>query len=184
MASRADNDLQRLAIDRLRGRTDDLRPGLSRLSDKLNARADLLRNSLDSIQSDTIAAIEGLSVAMRQREQNAQATFDRTLAAISHRVLSNAAIFLAITMTASIVIALSIRLPTATDHERDGRDHGRRSRSQVQGIHARDEVGAMARAAEHSRTMQSPSRRPKTSCAPQRSARKMHSRSSAQLSRI
>lgn len=144
----ADNDMQRVAIERLRTRTKALKLGLERLAEKLASRSDLLRNSIDSIQGDTIEAIEGLSSKMREREQKAQATFDRTLAVISHRVLSIAAIFLAIIMSASIVIALSIRLPlqqimTAMRAIMNG-DLGR----EVQGTAARDEVGAMARAVE------------------------------------
>lgn len=148
MAQLADNDLQRIAIERLKARAEALRLGLARLSEKLTARTDLLRNSIDAIQGDTIIAIEGLSKRMREREQNAQTTFDRTLSAISHQVLSIATIFLAIIMTASIVIALSIRLPlqqimgamraiVAGDLDRN-----------VEGTGARDEVGAMARAVE------------------------------------
>src|ERR1700753_1988391 len=85
---------------------------------------------------------------MREREQKAQETFDRTLADISRRVLSIAVIFLGIILTAGVLIALSIRLPlqqimtamraiTLGDYDRE-----------VQGTTARDEVGAMARAVE------------------------------------
>ena len=85
---------------------------------------------------------------MRQREQKAQATFDRTLADISRRVLSIAVIFLGIILSAGVLIALSIRLPlqqimtamraiTSGDYDRE-----------VQGTEARDEIGAMARAVE------------------------------------
>jgi signal transduction histidine kinase len=148
MAERADNDLQRIAIERLKAQAEALGSGLGRLAEKFTSRTDVLRNSIDSIQGDTITAIEGLSTRMREREQNAQATFDRTLSSISHRVLSIAAIFLAIIMTASIMIALSIRLPlqqimaamraiVAGDLDRT-----------VQGTDARDEVGAMARAVD------------------------------------
>ena len=144
----ADNDLQRIALQRLKGRAGALRDGLARLSDQLAGRTDLLRNSIDASQADTIAAIDGLSVQMRQREQNAQTTFDRTLADISRSVLLIAVVFLAIIITAGIVIALSIRLPlqqimaamqaiTSGDYDR-----------KVQGTGARDEVGAMARAVE------------------------------------
>ena len=107
-----------------------------------------MRNTIDASQAETIGAIDGLSVKMRQREQKAQETFDRTLADISRRVLSIAVIFLGIIMTAGVLIALSIRLPlqqimaamqaiTSGNYDR-----------QVQGTNARDEVGAMARAVE------------------------------------
>ena len=85
---------------------------------------------------------------MRQREQKAQETFDRTLADISRRVLSIAVIFLGIILTAGVLIALSIRLPLqqimTAMHAITSGDYDR----QVQGTGARDEVGAMARAVE------------------------------------
>ena len=148
MTDLADNDLQRLALQRLKTRTVALREGLAKLSEQLASRTDLLRNSIDASQADTIAAIDGLSVKMRQREQKAQATFDRTLSNIAHRVLSIALLFLAVIITAGVIIALSIRLPlqqimtsmraiTSGDYDR-----------QVPGTDAKDEVGAMARAVE------------------------------------
>jgi signal transduction histidine kinase len=148
MSDLADNDLQRLALQRLKTRTVALREGLAKLSEQLASRTDLLRNSIDASQADTIAAIDGLSVKMRQREQKAQATFDRTLSNIAHRVLSIALLFLAVIITAGVIIALSIRLPlqqimTSMRAIRSG-DYDRR----VPGTDAKDEVGAMARAVE------------------------------------
>jgi signal transduction histidine kinase len=148
MTDLADNDLQRLALQRLKTRTVALREGLAKLSEQLASRTDLLRNTIDASQADTIAAIDGLSVKMRQREQKAQATFDRTLSNIAHRVLSIALLFLAVIITAGVIIALSIRLPlqqimTSMRAIRSG-DYDR----QVPGTDAKDEVGAMARAVE------------------------------------
>ncbi len=148
MTDLADNDLQRLALQRLKTRTVALREGLAKLSEQLASRTDLLRNSIDASQADTIGAIDGLSVKMRQREQKAQATFDRTLSNIAHRVLSIALLFLAVIITAGVIIALSIRLPlqqimTSMRAIRSG-DYDR----QVPGTDAKDEVGAMARAVE------------------------------------
>src|SRR5207237_10034639 len=148
MTDLADNDLQRLALQRLRVRTVALREGLAKLSERLANRTELLRNTIDASQADAIGAIDELSVKMRQREQKAQETFDRTLAGISRRVLSIAVIFLGIILSAGVLIALSIRLPlqqimtamraiTLGDYDRE-----------VQGTAARDEVGAMARAVE------------------------------------
>jgi signal transduction histidine kinase len=148
MTELADNDLQRIALQRLQGRAAALRQGLAKLSDQLASRTDLLRNSIDASQADTIGAIDGLSVKMRQREQTAQATFDRTLADISRKTLLIAVMFLAIIVIAGIVIALSIRLPlqqimasmqTITSGDYD---------AEVQGTTAKDEIGAMARAVE------------------------------------
>jgi signal transduction histidine kinase len=148
MADLADNDLQRLALQKLKERTVALREGFGKLSEQLASRTDLLRNSIDASQADTIGAIDGLSVKMRQREQKAQETFDHTLSGISSKVLSIAVMFLGIIIAAGIVIALSIRLPlqqimTAMRAIASGHYD-----KQVQGTAASDEIGAMARAVE------------------------------------
>ena len=148
MSDLADNDLQRLALQRLNTRTAALREGLAKLTEQLSTRTELLRNTIDATQAEEIGAIDELSIKMREREQKAQETFDRTLSEISRRVLSIAVIFLGIILTAGVLIALSIRLPlqqimtamraiTLGDYDRE-----------VLGTTARDEVGAMARAVE------------------------------------
>ncbi len=148
MSELADNDLQRMAVQRLNERTVALRQGLTKLSEQLANRTELLRNSIDASQAETIGAIDELSVKMRQREQKAQETFDRTLANISRKVLSISVIFLGIILTAGVVIALSIRLPLQQIMAAmQAITSGNYSR-QVQGTDARDEVGAMARAVE------------------------------------
>jgi len=148
MTDLAENDLQRMALARLKVKTAELRDGLGKLSEQLTSRTDLLRNSIDASQADAIGAIDELSVKMRQREQKAQETFDKTLTSISRRVLSIAVIFLGVIMSAGVMIALSIRLPlaqimaamrTITSGDLD---------RPVQGTSAKDEVGAMARAVE------------------------------------
>ena len=148
MSELAENDLQRMALQRLQARTSALREGFARLSEQLAYRTELLRNTIDASQAEAIGAIDNLSVKMRQREQKAQATFDRTLTSISRKVLSIAVIFLGIILTAGVIIALSIRLPLqqimASMRAITSGDYDRR----VQGTNARDEVGAMARAVE------------------------------------
>jgi signal transduction histidine kinase len=148
MADLADNDLQRMALQRLNARTMALRNGLAKLSEQLTSRTELLRNAIDASQADASSAIDELSARMRQREQVAQETFDQTLADISRKVLSIAVIFLGIIITAGVLIALSIRLPlqqimTAMQEITSG-EYNRR----VLGTSANDEVGEMARAVE------------------------------------
>jgi signal transduction histidine kinase len=148
MTDLADNDLQRLALQRLKTRTVALQEGLAKLSEQLASRTELLHNTIDASQAQTIGAIDGLSAKMRQREQRAQETFDRTLTDISRKVLSIAVIFIGIIITAGVLIALSVRLPlqqimTAMQAITSG-DYDRH----VQGTGASDEVGAMARAVE------------------------------------
>ena len=84
-----------------------MRDGLTKLSEQLTSRTELLRNAIDASQAEAIGAIDELSVKMRQREQKAQETFDQTLADISRKVLSIAVIFLGIIITAGVLIALS-----------------------------------------------------------------------------
>ncbi|MDP1869336.1 MAG: histidine kinase, partial [Bradyrhizobium sp.] len=93
MSEFAENDLQRMALQRLQARTLALREGFAKLSEQLANRTELLRNTIDASQAEAIGAIDNLSVKMRQREQKAQATFDRTLTSISRKVLSIAVIF-------------------------------------------------------------------------------------------
>jgi signal transduction histidine kinase len=148
MSDLADNDLQRMALQRLNASTKALGEGLARLSAQLTNRTELLRDAIDASQAEASGVIDELSVKMRQREQRAQETFDQTLADISRKVLSVAVIFLGIIITAGVLIALSIRLPlqqimaamaaiTSGDFDR-----------KVQGTGAKDEVGEMARAVE------------------------------------
>jgi signal transduction histidine kinase len=148
MVDLADNDLQRMALQRLNARTMALREGFGKLSEQLASRTELLRNTVDASQAETIGVIDELSARMRQREQRAQETFDRTLADISRKVLSIAVIFLGIIITAGVLIALSVRLPLqqimAAMQAITSGDYDRR----VQGTSANDEVGAMARAVE------------------------------------
>src|SRR4029078_7585023 len=114
----------------------------------LHNRTECWHKTSDQSQADAIGAIDDLSVKMRQREQKAQETFDKTLSDISRRVLSIAAIFLGIILSAGVLIALSIRLPLqqlmAAMHAITSGDYERA----VQGTTAKDEVGAMARAVD------------------------------------
>ncbi|HET7491615.1 MAG TPA: HAMP domain-containing sensor histidine kinase [Bradyrhizobium sp.] len=148
MADLADNDLQRMALQRLSVRTMALRDGLTKLTEQLASRTELLNNAIDANQAEAIGVIDELSAAMRQRQQRAQETFDHTLSDISRKVLSIAVIFLGIIITAGVLIALSIRLPLqqlmAAMQAITSGDYDRR----VQGTSASDEVGEMARAVE------------------------------------
>ena len=148
MTDLAENDLQRMALGRLKVKTAELRDGLGQLSEQLTNSTDLLRNSIDASQADAIGAIDDLSVKMRQREQKAQGTFDKTLTSISRRVLSIAVIFLGIIMSAGVMIALSIRLPLAQIMAAMRNITSGDLDRPVQGTTAKDEVGAMARAVE------------------------------------
>ena len=142
----ADNDLQRTALQRLDTRSQALSQGLAKLSVQLASRTELLRDAIDQSQAETSGVIDELSTKMRQREQQAQETFDQKLGEISRKVLSIAVILLGIIVTAGVLVALSIRLPlqqiVAAMQAITSGDYNR----EVQGTTARDEVGEMARA--------------------------------------
>ncbi|MEN3350550.1 MAG: hypothetical protein V7632_4185, partial [Bradyrhizobium sp.] len=52
MTDLAENDLQRMALARLKVKTAELRDGLARLSEQLANRTELLRNTIDASQAD------------------------------------------------------------------------------------------------------------------------------------
>src|SRR5262249_53360312 len=148
MIDLADNDLQKMALQKLGARTAALREGFAKLSEQLTSRTELLRNNIDASQAEAIGAIDDLSTKMRKREEKAPQSVARLLPIIPPRVLTFAVFFLGIILSAGVLIALSIRLPlqqimaamraiTLGDLDRE-----------VQGTKARDEVGAMARAVE------------------------------------
>src|SRR4029077_12915072 len=69
MSDLANNDLQRMALLRLKTRTAALRDGLSKLSDELTDRTDLLHNTIDATKAEATGAVDGLSAKLREREQ-------------------------------------------------------------------------------------------------------------------
>jgi hypothetical protein len=93
----------------------------------------LLRNSVDASQAETIGAIDALSVKMRQREQQAQTTFDHTLTDISRKVLLIAVIFLGVIVTAGIVIALHGTCGRGVPQECHRQTPGRRRPARLEG---------------------------------------------------
>jgi hypothetical protein len=121
---------------------------MAKLTEQLAIRTELLRNTIDASQAEAIGAIDELSVKMRQREQKAQETFDRTLSGISRRVLVD---------RRDVPRHHPVRrrpdraldpAAAAADLGGDACDHLGQLRSPVQGTTARDEVGAMARAVD------------------------------------
>ncbi|HWL30734.1 MAG TPA: HAMP domain-containing sensor histidine kinase [Xanthobacteraceae bacterium] len=148
MSALAENDAQRQALDSLKDRTNALRNGLNQLADNFSQRSALLHDGIDAVQVEALGVINDLSVKMGQRESEAQTTFERTLKNISRWVIGVATIFLVFITTASVLIALSIRMPlrqlmVAMRAIMSG-DLGQK----VRGVRATDEIGAMARAVE------------------------------------
>lgn len=148
MIDLAEHDLQRAALVKLGERAASLRQGLTNLAEHFGQRTYLLRNGIDANQAAMIAAIDKLSVQMRQREQQAQSTFDQALRDIFRKVAFIALVFLAVIIIAGVIIALSVRLPLQELMAAMGAITSGNYDREVQGTNATDEVGEMARSVE------------------------------------
>ena len=148
MIDLADNDLQRSALGALRERAAVLSRGLAKIGEQFASRTTLLRTEIDGNQASMITAIDELSARMRQREEAAQARFDRTLDGIYSKVAIVAIVFLSAIVIGSVIVAQSIRAPL---RELMAAMHaivsGRYERP-VRDTSATDEIGDMARAVE------------------------------------
>ena len=148
MIDLADDDIQRSALDALKQRAEALRAGLADLSAKFAARTHVLRTAIDGNQATMISAIDGLQAQMREREERAQTSFDRTLARTFRIVLLIAVVFLSAIVVGGLMITRSIRLPLqelrAAMHAIVSGNYGR----VIKNLEARDEIGEMARAVE------------------------------------
>lgn len=148
MIDLADDDIQRSALDALKQRAGALRAGLADLSAKFAARTHVLRTAIDGNQATMISAIDGLQAQMREREERAQTSFDRTLARTFRIVLLIAVVFLSAIVVGGLMITRSIRLPLqelrTAMHAIVSGNYGR----VIKNLEARDEIGEMARAVE------------------------------------
>ncbi len=148
MIDLADDDIQRSALDALKQRAEALRAGLADLSAKFAARTHVLRTAIDGNQARMISTIDGLQAQMREREERAQTSFDRTLARTFRIVLLVAVVFLSAIVVGGLMITRSIRLPLqelrTAMHAIVSGNYGR----VIKNLEARDEIGEMARAVE------------------------------------
>jgi signal transduction histidine kinase len=148
MIDLADDDIQRSALEALKQRAGALRAGLANLAAKFAARTHVLRTAIDGNQATMISIIDGLQAQMREREQRAQASFDRTLARTFRIVLLVAAAFLSAIVIGGLFVTRSIRLPLqelrTAMHAIVSGHYGR----VIANADARDEIGEMARAVE------------------------------------
>src|SRR5215510_8570023 len=134
MIDLAENSLQRAALSALAQRAAAFGDGLKTLAEQFAMRTNLLKTAIDDNQAAMIAVINKLSAQMTLRELQAQGSFDHTLANIYQNVVLGA------------LIARSIILPLK---EIMAAMHGVVSEKYdepIQGTHARDEIGEMARA--------------------------------------
>lgn len=139
---------QRQALDRLTPRASSLRVALEKLASSFDQQSRFLGAAIDGNQAAMAATIERVSARIRSRETAAQAQFDKALFTVNQRFVFAGLVFLATSMVASWVIARSIRHPLQElgDTMRaivDG-DYER----VIEGLEARDEIGAMARSVE------------------------------------
>jgi signal transduction histidine kinase len=148
MLDLAGNELQRHALETLRGRARAVRQGLARLAGHFGTQARLLRETIDDSAAAMSTSIEQLTTTIREREQSAQQRFDLVLAGVNTRLLIGAPIFVVVVMVIGIGVAKSVREPLkslrktmlaiiAGDYNRP-----------VAGLGARDEIGDMARSVE------------------------------------
>jgi signal transduction histidine kinase len=146
MIDLAENSLQRAALSALAQRAAAFGDGLKTLAEQFAMRTNLLKTAIDDNQAAMIAVINKLSAQMTLRELQAQGSFDHTLANIYQNVALVAVIFLTLIVVIGALIARSIILPLK---EIMAAMHGVVSEKYddpIQGTHARDEIGEMARA--------------------------------------
>ena len=146
MIDLAENSLQRAALTALAQRAAAFGDGLKTLAEQFAMRTNLLKTAIDDNQAAMISVINKLSAQMTLRELQAQGSFDHTLANIYQNVALVAVIFLTLIVVIGALIARSIILPLK---EIMAAMHGVVSEkydAPIQGTHARDEIGEMARA--------------------------------------
>jgi len=146
MIDLAENSLQRAALSALAQRAAAFGDGLKTLAEQFAMRTNLLKTAIDDNQAAMIAVINKLSAQMTLRELQAQGSFDHTLANIYQNVALVAVIFLTLIVVIGALIARSIILPLKEIMAAMHAVVSEKYDEHIQGTHARDEIGEMARA--------------------------------------
>ena len=146
MIDLAENSLQRAALSALAQRAAAFGDGLKTLAEQFSMRTNLLKTAIDDNQAAMIAVINKLSAQMTLRELQAQGSFDHTLANIYQNVALVAVIFLTLIVVIGALIARSIILPLKEIMAAMHAVVSEKYDEPIQGTHARDEIGEMARA--------------------------------------
>jgi signal transduction histidine kinase len=146
MIDLAENSLQRTALSALAQRAAAFGDGLKTLAEQFAMRTNLLKTAIDDNQAAMIAVINKLSAQMTLRELQAQGSFDHTLANIYQNVALVAVIFLTLIVVIGALIARSIILPLKEIMAAMHAVVSEKYDQPIQGTHARDEIGEMARA--------------------------------------
>ncbi len=146
MIDLAENSLQRAALTALAQRAAAFGDGLKTLAEQFAMRTNLLKTAIDDNQAAMISVINKLSAQMTLRELQAQGSFDHTLANIYQNVALVAVIFLTLIVVIGALIARSIILPLKEIMAAMHAVVSEKYDEPIQGTHARDEIGEMARA--------------------------------------
>jgi signal transduction histidine kinase len=146
MIDLADIELERSALTALAARAATIRDGLKTLSERFAARTNLLKTAIDDNQAAMSGLIGKLSAQMSLREQQAQGSFEHTLANIYLMVAVVALIFLIAIVIAGMLIAHSIIRPLREIMAEMNAVVSEKYDQPIHGTQARDEIGEMARA--------------------------------------
>ena len=146
MIDLAENSLQRAALSALAQRAAAFREGMRTLSEQLATRTNLLKTAIDDNQAAMIAGINKVSAQMKLREQQAQGSFDHTLADIYQHVALVAVLFLTLIVVIGALITRSIILPLKEIMATMNAVVAERYDQPIAGTQAKDEIGEMARA--------------------------------------
>ena len=148
MIDLAENTLQRTALAALAQRAASFREGMKNLAEQFTTRTNLLKTAIDDNQAAMIAGINKVSTQMRLREQQAQGSFDHTLADIYQNVALVAVVFLTLIVVIGVLITRSIILPLKEIMAAMNAVVAERYEQPIHGTQAHDEIGEMARAVE------------------------------------
>jgi signal transduction histidine kinase len=146
MIDLAETSLQRAALAALAQRAASFREGMRTLTEQFATRTSLLKTAIDGNQAAMIAGINKVSAQMRLREQQAQGSFDHTLADIYQNVALVAVLFLTLIVVTGALITRSIIQPLREIMTAMNAVVAEKYNQPIQGTQARDEIGEMARA--------------------------------------
>jgi signal transduction histidine kinase len=148
MSDLAENDLQRAALAAIRLRVVNLRQSLLKLSAAFDRQATLLRDSVDRSQAEMTGATTSLAAVVQQREMDVQGRLDSALSDIYKQVAAVSIAALALIALFGTAIARSISTPLSGLINSMSAIMRGDLDAKISGLHARDEIGAMARAIE------------------------------------
>ena len=148
MIDLAENDEQRVALQRLGPCAASLRAALEKIASGFDRQARFLGAAIDGNQAAMSSSIDKASDRIRAREAAALQRFDQTLTNATRRVAAVGIGFVALSLVASLVVARSIRAPLRDLRETMRAIVDGQYERVVHGLDARDEIGGMAASVE------------------------------------